>query len=340
MIKKVSLKDIAQKVGVSTALVSYVLNNKKEGRISKEVAQKIRDAAKELNYTANQIARSLKTNRTFTIGLIVSDISNPFSSCLARIIEDEAEKNNYIVLFGSSDESNERTWKLTRVLQNYQVDGFIIAPADDPASLVQYLQEQKIPFVLIDRYCPEVKTNYVAIDNYKAAYTGVKHLLDNGYKRIGLVGIDISLYNMHERTRGYTAALKEHGLPVKESWIKKVGRDHIKESVNKAIDGLISLDEPVDAILFTNNVVSTQALKYINTLPIKVPDDLAIVTFDESDAADLFYTPITHIKQPLLEMGQMATKILLKNIGGNKETVQVNLEAKLVVRASTKRKRG
>jgi LacI family transcriptional regulator len=338
MIKKVSLKDIAQKVGVSTALVSYVLNNKKEGRIGKEVAQKIRDAAKELNYTANQIARSLKTNKTFTIGLIVSDISNPFSSCLARIIEDEAEKNNYVVLYGSSDESNEKTWKLTRVLQNYQVDGFIIAPADDSASLVHYLQEQKIPFVLIDRYCPEVKTNYVAIDNYKASYKGVQHLVKNGYKRIGLVSIDITLYNMQERARGYIEALKDNGIPVKENWVKKVSRDNIKESVNKAIDELISLEEPVDAILFTNNVVSTQALKYINTLSIKVPDDLAVVTFDESDAADLFYTPITHIKQPLQEMGQLATKILLKNIEGSKEIVQENLEAKLVVRKSTARK--
>jgi LacI family transcriptional regulator len=224
------------------------------------------------------------------------------------------------------------------VLKNYQVDGFIIAPADDSTSLVHSLQEQKIPFVLIDRYYPEIKTNYVAIDNYNAAYTGVKHLLDHGYRRIGLVGIDISLFNMRERARGYMEALKEHGLPVKEGWIKKVSRENIKESVNKAIDELVALDEPVDAVLFTNNVVSTQALKYINTLQLKVPDNLAIVTFDESDAADLFSTPITHIKQPLLEMGQMATNILLKQIGGSKEIVQVNMEAKLVVRGSTARK--
>src|SRR6187397_2892525 len=105
MLKKISLKDIANQVGVSTALVSYVLNNQKEGRINKEVAQKIRDTAKRLNYRTNQVAKSLKTNKTYTIGLIVADISNPFFSSLARIIEDEADQNNYTVIFGSSDES-------------------------------------------------------------------------------------------------------------------------------------------------------------------------------------------------------------------------------------------
>lgn len=338
MVKRVSLKDIAKKVGVSTALVSYVLNNKKEGRISKEVAQKIKDAAKELNYTANQIARSLKTNKTFTIGLIVSDISNPFSSILNRIIEDEAEKSNYLVLSGSSDESSEKLWKLTRVLQNYQVDGFIISPADHSAPLVLYLQEQNIPFVLIDRFFPEIETNYVTIDNYKAAYEGVKHLIENGYRQIGLVGLDIALFNMQERRRGYMEALREHGLPVRAEWIKRVSRDQVKEAVPKAIDELMSMDEPVDAVLFTNNVVSTQALKYINTLPIRVPDDLAIVSFDESDAADLFYAPITHIKQPLQDMGKMATKILLENIAENKEVTQIKMEAKLIIRKSTEKK--
>src|SRR5205085_9380454 len=126
MIKKPSLKDIAQKVGVSTALVSYVLNNQKEGRIGKEVAQKIRDTATELNYRTNQIAKSLKTNKTFTIGLIVADISNPFSSGLARKIEEEADRNNYTVIFGSSDENAIRSNKLIDTFLNRQVDGLII----------------------------------------------------------------------------------------------------------------------------------------------------------------------------------------------------------------------
>ena len=159
MKKKVSQKDIAQKVGVSTALVSYVLNNLKEGRISKVVAQKIRETAKELNYRTNQIAKSLKINKTFTIGLIVADISNPFFSSLARIIEDEADKKNYTVIFGSSDENAQKSWKLINALVDRQVDGFIIAPAENTESNLTYLKDHDIPFVLIDRYFPGLETN-------------------------------------------------------------------------------------------------------------------------------------------------------------------------------------
>ena len=129
MSKRVSLKDIAKEVGVSTALVSYVLNNLKEGRIRKEIAERIREVAKRLNYRPNQVARSLKTRRTHTIGLIVADISNPFSSSLARIVEDEAAKVNYTVIFGSSDETAAKSEKLIDTLLNRQVDGLITAGA-------------------------------------------------------------------------------------------------------------------------------------------------------------------------------------------------------------------
>ena len=159
MAKKVSLKDIAKEVGVSTALVSYVLNNLKEGRISKEIALKIREVAQRLNYRPNQIAKSLKTSKTFTIGLIVADIANPFSSTLARIVEDEANKFNYTVIFGSSDENNQKSAKVIDTLLNRQVDGLIISPPADSESQMIELQNQDIPFVLLDRYFPSVKTN-------------------------------------------------------------------------------------------------------------------------------------------------------------------------------------
>ncbi len=147
--KRVSLKDIAQKVGVSTALVSYVLNNKKEGRISKEIAQKIKDTAKELNYRTNLLAKSLKTNKTYTIGLIVADIASPFSSGMARIIEDEADKLNYTVIFGSSDENAQKFGKLVDTFLTRQVDGLIIAPPENAENQIFHLQQQGMPFVLV-----------------------------------------------------------------------------------------------------------------------------------------------------------------------------------------------
>jgi len=335
MKKKTSLKDIAQQVGVSTALVSYVLNNQKEGRISKEVAQKIRDTAQELNYSPNQVAKSLKTSKTFTIGLIVADIANPFFSSLARIIEDDAEKSNYTVLFGSSDESAEKSWKLIQVFLNRQVDGLIIASAANTASHINYLQEQEIPFVLIDRYFPELPTNYVAIDNYQAAISAVKHLLKNGYCRISLITFNTTLFHLQERKRGYLTALQDNNLPENHSWIKELTINDSPQAVEKAIDELLALPQPTDAILFSSNTLSTMGLKYINSLPLKVPDDLAIVSFDESDVSYLFYAPITHIKQPLKEMGQKALKILLDNIAKNQAVTGINLPTDLIIGKST-----
>ena len=336
MKKKVSQKDIAQKVGVSTALVSYVLNNLKEGRISKVVAQKIRDTATELNYRTNQIARSLKTNKTFTIGLIVADISNPFFSTLARIIEDEAAKENYTVIFGSSDENAQKSWKLINALADRQVDGLIIAPAENSEATLTYLSEHDIPFVLIDRYFPGLETNWVCIDNYKAAYTAVQHLIAGGNKRTGMITYNSTLYNLNERKRGYIDALVDHNIIFDKHWCREISTGDMAKGVENALDDLLSSPGRIDSILFASNILATAGLKYIYSLGIKVPDDLAIVSFDQADTSDLFYAPLTYLKQPVQEMGEIATGILLKNIGKREEkTHQVNLEAALVIRHST-----
>jgi LacI family transcriptional regulator len=339
MKKKVSLKDIAKKVGVSIALVSYVLNNKKEGRISKEVTQKIKETAKELKYSTNQIARSLKTNKTFTIGLIVADISNPFWSNLARIIEDEAEKHNYTVLFGSSDENTEKSLKLTNILLNHQVDGLILAPAENSEDQLLFLQQNEIPFVLIDRYFPAIDNSYVAIDNYEAAFTLVNHVIEKGYSRIGLITFKSNLFHLQERKRGYSSAISHHGLAVNDDWVKEVSIDETKREVEKAIDDLLALDEPVEVILFASNNISMFALKHIIDLPLKVPEDLAIISFDESDATDLFYSPITHMRQPLKEMGQRATEILIETIEKGNKITQLNLAPQFVIGKSSVRKK-
>lgn len=335
MDKKICLKDIAEKVGVSTALVSYVLNNKKEGRIKKSVAQKIRDVAVELNYRTNLVAKSLKTNRTYTIGLIVADISNPFSANLARIIEDEADKNNYTVIFGSSDESLQRSDKLIDTFLNRQVDGLIISPDENAAPQTRLLLQQKIPFVLLDRYFPDISTNYVAIDNYKAAYETIEHLISAGYKRIGMISFSTALFNIQERQRGYMEALQQSGLQYEKELLIEINNGNKQEDVEYAIDSLLKNDPPIDALLFATNALATHGLKYLNQLRIKVPEQIALVSFDKTDALDLFYAPITCVNQPLSEMGRMATKILLEAIEGNESITQVNLPARLLIRAST-----
>ncbi|MBP1616613.1 MAG: transcriptional regulator, LacI family [Bacteroidetes bacterium] len=329
MKKRVSIKDIASDVGVSTALVSYVLNNKKEGRISKEVAAKIKQAAIDLNYVPNQIARSLKSQKTNTIGLIVADIANPYSSQIARIIEDEAQKHDYSVIFGSSDESAEKTQNLILLLLNRQVDGFIIALPEHAEKQLSYLNGIGIPFVLFDRYYPEIETNFVAIDNYKAASEAIQHLRDNGRKQIGIVSYETSLYHLSERKRGATDLLQDSSMVV------NVRINHLDEDVKEGIDKLLNIEDPIDALFFTTNLLAISGLKYLNSLEIKVPEQIAVVGFDETDAFDLFYAPVTYVKQPMEELASQSLKLLLDAIADPETKQSVILDTELVVRKSS-----
>ena len=336
MLKRVSLKDIASQVGVSSALVSYVLNGKNTGRINKLVAQRIRDTARELNYRTNQIARSLKTNRTNTIGFIVANISNPFSSHLARIIEDEATKNNYTVLFGSSDENADKFQRLIDTFVNRQVDGLIIAPGEHTTSQIKWLQEQQIPFVLIDRYFPDLETNYVALDNFNATFEAVMHLTRCGYKRIGMVNYDTSVYNLNERTRAYQAVLKNEAGGDHVDRLRLVKNTNMRVGVKQAMDDLLALEEPVDAVLFASNEIAMYGIIHLNQLKIKVPEQLAVVTFDELISWDLFYAPLTYIKQPLQQMGELATRFLVDSMEDITRIQHAILPGSLIIRDSTR----
>ncbi len=330
--KNVGLKEIAQEVGVSTTLVSYVLNNQKKDRISKEVADKIRQAAKDLNYQPNQIARSLKTQKTLTIGLIVADIANPFSSQLARIIEDEAQKSGYTVIFGSSDENIEKSCKLIDTLLNRQVDGFIIAAVAQSESQIAHLQERNVPFVLIDRYFPDKAFSYVTIDNYQATFDGVTHLVQNGYKNIGFINYHENLHHLQERLRGYEAAIQQSKSRVCNATVTNTRLD-----VEEGIAQMLQSDTPIDALFFASNLLTIHGIRYLKNQNIRVPDQLAIVAFDETDIYDFFYSPITFIRQPLHELAKEATKALLARIEGNMKTVRIHLTTELVVQQSSLR---
>ena len=330
--KRVSLKDIAEKVGVSTALVSYVLNGKeKEKRVGAELVVKIRRVLKEMNYKPNFIARSLRHGTTQTIGLIVTDIANPFFSSLARHIEDEANKSGYTVFIGSSDENYEKSNVLVETLLNRQVDGFIIVPAEGCLDCIKNLLEERIPLVMVDRYIPELLTNYVVLDNFSAAYNAATYLINKGYGKIGLIAFKSSLIHMRERIRGYEEAMKDKGLE-KKIWIKYIRFDHIKTDMNKAIEAVSSKDDKnVDALFFATNTLSIAGLYRINSLGIKVPENLSLIGFDGNEAFDFFYSPLTYVKQPVDEMGKEAVRILLDQIKGSKKISHISLLSQLII---------
>ncbi|GAB3414439.1 LacI family DNA-binding transcriptional regulator [Niabella aquatica] len=331
---KISLKDIAREVGVSAALVSYVLNNRFENRISKEVADKIRKTAKKLQYQPNQIAKSLKTRRTFTIGLVVADIANPFSSSLARIIEDEGAKYGYTVIFGSSDEDINRFEKLIHTFLNRQVDGLILLPPEGAEEQITRLKNIHFPFVIVDRYFPKIDAHYVNVNNVKAAYDAVKLLIDNGKKRIGLINYKTELYHLNDRTKGYTRALKEAKITPDKSLVKKVGIDNDPAEIIRAVASLLSAPA-ADAILFASNRIAVHALMYLQQQSIAIPASLQVIAFDEQEVFDFYQPQVTFVKQPMLQLGQIATDLLIDSITKNKMEQQVFIPAEIVKRGST-----
>lgn len=314
MARKVALKDIANKIGVSTSLVSYVLNGKgKENRVSEETANKIRVTAQELNYVPNLNARSLKTNKSRTIGLIVADISNPFFSNLARTIEDEAYANDYTVIFGSSDENEDKFKRVLDFLSTRQVDGFIIASPEESRETVLKLKESNIPLVLIDRYFSDVAAHSVTVDNFQASFEATNYLLNKGHKRIGAIMYDSKMLHYQDRSNGYLEALKQAGIADGKQFLRKVNHQSLQSEIKKEVQKLIFEDQ-VSAIYFSTNTIATEGLRQILNFGKKVPDEIDVVAFDENLIYQFLDVPIPFISQPIKQMGQEAVRILMDQI--------------------------
>ncbi|WP_069658662.1 LacI family DNA-binding transcriptional regulator [Arcticibacter eurypsychrophilus] len=328
--KKVNLKDVAQHVGVSTALVSYVLNGQAvEKQVNKETAERIVIAAKELNYLPNQIAKSLKMRKTHTIGLVVADINYRFSTGITRAIESEAKKKNYTVIYGSSNENEEKFAELIDVFVNRRVDGLILVPVENSQDQIRKLQKTDVPFVLVDRIFPEMETNCIALDNHKASYTSTSYLIARGHKKIAMVNYKTTLFHLLERNRGYRDALNEQGI--KEEWLYEINTESRSGDMEKALSDIISQQDSFDAIFFATDTLALDGLKLLNNKEIKVPEGISVFSFDESEAFELFYTPITHSKQPLEEMGKLAFNTLIELINQNKVNKLICLQADLIV---------
>ncbi len=338
--KKVSLNDIAEQLGVSKTLVSLVLNGKgREHRIREEVCQKVIDLAKELNYQPNQIAKGLRTGRTNTIGLIIADIANPFFGKLGREIENEASVNGYRVMFCSSDENAENFKQQVEMMQQGQVDGFIISPPAGSEEQISALERVRKPYVLIDRYFPEIESNSIVIDNFQAAHDATSHLISMGYKRIACITLNNMLKNMQDRLAGYKKALEDAGLEVDENRIKILPFSHERNDFESAIKELKTDNQnSADAIFFTTSKAGIMGLESIYSLGLEIPEDVAVVSFDDPDAYRISNPPVTAIAQPLKEIGKESVKLLMKQInskGRKARAKQVVLKAKLIERKSS-----
>lgn len=312
--RKVGLKNVAEKLDVSVALVSYVLNGKeKEARVSPIMAKRIKKMAQDLNYQPNLIAKSLKIGKTKTIGLIVADISNPFFSSLARIIENEAAKHGYTVIFGSSDEQFEKSQSLIDAFISRQVDGLIIAPVEGTQNQIMALKEHGVPVVLIDRGLSELETHTVTINNYESVFNAVDLLVKNGYQKIGMLAYESSLRHMQERIKGYKDALMNNHLEFWQEMLVKLPYHHELGLIEEIIMRLIT-DSKMDALVLATNSISLNTMRVIAKLKLRIPEDIAVVCFDQNDAYEFFYTPMTYIKQDLKTIGESAVSIMMQQL--------------------------
>ncbi|MDF1570846.1 MAG: substrate-binding domain-containing protein [Bacteroidales bacterium] len=317
MQKRVSLRDIAERVGVSIALVSYVLNGReKEMRVGSEVVKKIRKAAEELNYQPNQIARSLRMQSTKTLGMIVADIANPFFGSLARIIENEAMKFGYTVVVGSSDENPVQSESLVTVFMNRQVDGFIITPTEGSEQQIRQLVENQVPVVLLDRYFPGIDVSHVVLDNRKASFDATTHMIRHGTRNITMVAYRQNLSQMEDRIGGYEEAMHHHGLNSSKH-VVKIRKEHIRKDMRNMFDTLAPGKRSGSGLIFANKALALAGLYCIRQRSLKVPDDVDFVGYDGGEAFDLFSPPLTYIRQPVTQMGKCAFSILMGLINGN-----------------------
>ncbi len=328
---KISLKDIAEKVGVSTATVSLVLNGKeKTGRIGKEIAEKIRLAAKEMNYEPNNLARGLRIGRSNTIALIVADISNTFFANLAFHIQEYAEKFGYTVIITNTNESTEKMGKVIATLKSRQVDGFIIVPTEEGEKYIGELQKAGSPIVLLDRYFPGIPICHVVVNNYHASYEGTKLLIESGCKNIGLLIYKNQLPHIQDRKRGYTDALLKAGI-FQPDMIKEIHYESIQEDIMRSIDELAQGEHPADGIFFATNTISMSGIKRLLQLNKRIPEDIRVVCFDKNEAFEFSKMPIPCIQQPIPEMGRMAVDILIEQIKEKKAApVHIELYATLL----------
>lgn len=337
--KRVSLADVAESLGVSKTLVSLVINGRGDEKgISKATQKRVHEKVKELNYKPNLFARGLRIGKSHTIGLVIADISNPFYARICRSVEDEAVAKGYNVIICSSDENAERESGLLRMLRERQVDGLIVASTlSDPSEFTDFKKEG-FPFVLIDRYFSNLDASSVVVDNKLAAKNAMRHLIESGYQRIACFSISPAyLSTIADRVEGCKEALSEVSTSYKLIH-KEIPFDGIELGVERAVSEIIEGRQRADAIFALNNNIALACLRELRRKGLKIPDHLALLSFDDRESFELCSPAISAIAQPISEIGQSATELLLKMID-ERETPQpskqITLDAELIIRSSS-----
>jgi len=330
-------KELAKLAGVSAGTVSNVISG--SARVSERYKKKVLNAIRALDYQPNLIARSLKTNRTRTLGIVVPDITIPFFPKIVRGAESAARERGYFLIVLDSEHNHAREVDMMTLLRSQRVEGILLVAAggrkgttESPASLAS-----APPVVYLDRLPEGIEVDSVSVDDHAAAEMGVSHLLSRGHTQIAIVTGPLTLKNEQERLRGYRQALRKSGLPVREAliWAGSFDADEVARICHK---GLFKPTGRPSALFATNGVTGLQALRSIYAAGLKTPRDIAFVTFDELTTDDFFHPGITCVLQPTFDIGYRAVEVLLKRIERGRvkgPPEKIRLPATLVVRESS-----
>jgi len=329
---KVTIGDVAKKAGVSKSTVSRVLNQNYD-YITEETREKVLKAVEELDYRPNALAKGLKQMKTNMLGVVLANLQNPFWSKVMEGIEDICQSCGYSLLIANSRDKMEKEIENMKSFMVRQVDGIIVNPTQEENPFFRVLIERKFPVLFMNRRVKNVSANMVLMNNIKGASLAVEHLLSLGKRKIALFlyppqGVSPRM----ERMEGFKKAMSMHRQKVQQSWIRIV-RD--KEDCRREIRDLFQNSRP-DAIFSTNSVLTLQIFEVLNELECKVPRDIAVLGYDETEWAKHLDPPLTTIQQPAYEMGRVAAERLIQMIRGERaaEPSTILLEPTLIVRKS------
>ncbi|SFG02752.1 transcriptional regulator, LacI family [Halobacillus alkaliphilus] len=329
----VSIKDVAKKAQVSTATVSHVINETRF--VAEETKQKVYLAMKDLNYQPNGIARSLRSRKSNTIGLLVplvaEDTSNFFFMSIANGIEKVLKENGYNLILSNSNEDERTEKNQIRVFNTQLIDGLVMAPVNGEDSAYKKELTGDYPVVYIDRHPSGIEGDMVLVDNLRGAYEAVSALLNKGYEKIGFITGTLGITTSDERLNGYKQALEEKGVPIRGEFIKE-GPATFEQGYQLAKE---LHEAEVSALFVANNVMTMGAVSYLNEHHVKIPEEIGIIGYDDYDWMKITSPPLSVVRQPAFEIGKVAVEQLLKRIDGSQEKyTEVMLDSELVQRGS------
>ncbi len=338
---RVTIKDIVKYTGFSTTTISQILNGKGE-RFPEETKNIINKAVKELGYRPNQIAVGLVKKETKTIGLVISDIRNVFFSNLAKGVEDKCRKNGWNLILCNTNDLHQRDMEYIRVLADKGVDGILYAMAADSnfekaTESLNFMDNLKIPYVMIDRTIKDHNCNIVKTDHVKGGYLATKHLIELGHERIACVTGPNFLNDTVNRLAGYKKALSEANITYDSAIIYE--GNYTIESGKAAVDALVKKD--YSAIFAFNDMSAYGVYNQLKKSNIRIPDDISLVGYDNIFFSELLDIPLTSINQPVYEAGAKAAELIIdRKKQGENQIKEIVFEPDLVIRKSTKMRKG